>query len=84
MRVIKEPGVIRKLLSEFGGRSWLLVVVFVMLCLGTATYLEAARPEFTPDHWLKAIQWCVYAIALVVGKRVVEEVGAAFGKNGGP
>ena len=81
MRIIKEPGTFRRLLSEMGGRSWLLATGFVMSSMFIATGL-LFRAEFTPDHWLTTIKWCVAAIGLVVGKRVVEEFGDSFGKNG--
>ena len=82
IRQLKEPGWLRSALSEMGGRSWLLVTCFVFLSLAVSTFLFHYEETFTPEHWLSTLKWCVYAIALIVGKRVAEEVGAAFGKNG--
>ena len=76
----KQYGVFRRLLSEMGGRSWLLVVAFVFCAMFIATGL-LFRQEFTPDHWLMTLKWCVVAIGAVVGKRVVEGIGEAFGKQ---
>ena len=81
-RRLKEPGWLRSMLSEMGGRSWLLVTCFTFVSFAVATWLYHYEKTFTPEHWLEAMKWCVYAIALIVGKRVAEEVGAAFGKNG--
>lgn len=77
---IKEPGPFRKLLSEMGGRSWLLVTLFVSLMMLSATAL-LFRTEFTPEHWLSAGKICLGAIGAIVGKRAVEEIGSAFGKR---
>jgi cytochrome c biogenesis protein CcdA len=73
----------RKLLSDLGGRSFLLVAGFSFVAMGAATGL-LFRAEFEPDHWLKALDVCGLLVAALLGKRAVEEVGAAFGKNGKP
>jgi hypothetical protein len=78
MREIKEPGPLRKLLSEMGGRSWLLVTAFVLLIMGLATYLVSNCDQFQPEHWLGALTQCKWIIAALIGKRVAEEVGSAI------
>jgi hypothetical protein len=72
----------RRLLTSMGGRHWVLVSVFVFLAIWLATVLLAYHPEFGPDHWLSALDTCKWIIAILVSKRIAEEVSRAFGKNG--
>ena len=80
MRVIKEPGIFRRLLSEMGGRSFVIVSVFSMFVMCLATGL-LFRAEFEPQHWLEALKWCAIVIGALLGKRIAEEVGESFGKR---
>jgi hypothetical protein len=73
---------IRKLLTEMGGRTWLLAVGFSMVAMTTATAL-IFRAEFDSSDWLSALKTCGILCAVVMGKRAVEEASKAFGKNGG-
>ena len=73
---------IRKLLTEMGGRTWLLAVGFSVVAMTTATAL-IFRAEFDPSHWLSALKTCGILCGAVMGKRAIEESSKAFGKNGG-
>lgn len=73
---------IRQLLTDMGGRTWILAVGFSIVGMAAATGL-IFRAEFHPEHWLTALKTCAGLCGVVVGKRAVEEVGKAFGKNGG-
>jgi hypothetical protein len=81
VREIKEPGIFRKLLSEMGGRSFVLVVGFSFLVMSLASGL-LFRAEFEPDHWLAALTTCKWVVLGLISKRVAEEIGEAFGRNG--
>jgi hypothetical protein len=73
---------IRKLLTEMGGRTWVLAVGFSVIAMTAATSL-IFRAEFEPSHWLTALKICAMLCGAVVGKRATEEFSKAFGKNGG-
>jgi hypothetical protein len=66
-----------------GGRSFVLVTGFTVFVMSLASGL-LFRAEFEPDHWLQALQVCAWIIGSLIGKRVAEEIGSAFGKNGKP
>lgn len=67
-------GMIRKLLSEIGGRTWIFVCAFNVLAMSFATGLMF-RAEFDSDHWLKALEICAWLAAAWLGKRGLEEIG---------
>jgi len=75
-----EPGTFRKMMSDMGGRTFLLVTVFSVTVVGLATLLIFKQGEFQPEHWLDALKWCVTLISVLLGKRVAEEIGSSFGK----
>lgn len=73
---------IRKLMSEIGGRTWIFVCAFNILAMVTASLLMF-RDEFTSEHWLKALEVCMYLGAAWLGKRGLEEIGEGIAKRKG-
>ena len=75
---------IRELLTNMGGRTWVLVVLFCVSAMSTATGLMF-RSEFDSEHWLKALEICAWLSAAWLGKRGLEEIGQGIAtrKNGG-
>jgi hypothetical protein len=73
----------RQLMTNLGGRSFLVVVGFCLVAMGAATGL-VFREEFNPEHWISTLKICASIVAALLGKRAVEEIGGAFGKNGKP
>lgn len=73
----------RTLMTSLGGRSFLLVTGFAVIAMAAATGL-LFRAEFEPDHWLAALKIAAGLVGAHIAKRAVEEVGAAFGRNGKP
>lgn len=71
----------RKLLTDLGGRSFLTVAGFAFFAMSIATGLQWLE-GFTADHWISALKICAALITGWIAKRAVEEVGAAFGRNG--
>lgn len=71
----------RKLMTELGGRSFLVVVGFALVAMIAATGL-VFREEFTPEHWISTLKICATLAGGWIAKRGVEEIGASFGKNG--
>ena len=71
----------RQLMTNLGGRTFLVVVGFSLVAMLAATGL-VFREEFTPEHWISALKICATLAGGWIAKRGIEEIGAAFGKNG--
>lgn len=76
---------IRQLLSDIGGRTWIFVCLFNVLAMCTATLFVALGDEVKPEHWLKTLEICAWLGAAWLGKRGLEEIGEGIAarKNGG-
>jgi hypothetical protein len=87
--LIKQPVeerrvmMLRKLMSEIGGRTWIFVCLFNILAMVTASLLML-REEFTAEHWLQALSICSYLAMAWLGKRGLEEIGEGLAKRKEP